>query len=708
MTYKDYPLGDFLLRYLIDPASGHVSMVLLPANLESCYEERRETLGKPPNVCSAWSVGSLCHLSLSHHPQSPGAGGTLKYGYSTEALRYVKQEKQENENKLSITTILKAEEGYWIEHTVEYTPGESGVEVSTRFLNQSGRTLRLDLLTSFSLDNLSPFQRDDAPEKIKLHRFRGGWSLEGKHTEDTVEDLNLELSWYRCFPESERYGVLGSHPVKRWFPFGCVEDMEHHIFWSAQVASNSSWQMEFTRDGDCFSLSGGLADREFGGWSKEIPDGGSFLAPKAFLSVSADGLWDACQNLTGMFQKYADLQPEPEGKLPILFNEWCTTWGSPSHSEITALAHKLQPLGISYLVIDAGWSKKPVESSDPQAGNGDWEIDPDKFPEGFRPLSLELESLGMSLGIWMEFEVTTKGAYVHGSPFDSLHLTRNGTLIQTGNIRRFWDFRRPEVMEYLKEKVIEFLRSQKIRYLKVDYNGSIGAGCDGAESPGEGLRAQMEAVLTFFRLIRRELPDLVIENCASGGHRLEPSMVTLTAMSSFSDAHECSEIPYIAANLHPLILPRQSQIWAVISKELSLREVQYRLTSAMLGRFCLSGNILELEDKQWEAVKQAAEFYRQAKDIIKCGRSLLFRNSTNNQHHLRGAQALTRQSGDEILLVYHSFDQPPESLQGLLPVGTWTVKSRFGADCRIKLHPEGFVIYPRQAFEGSAFLLSRI
>ena len=74
MTYKDYPLGNFLLRYLIDPASGHVSMVLLPAGLESCYEERRETLGKPPNVCSAWSVGSLCHLSLSHHPQSPGAG----------------------------------------------------------------------------------------------------------------------------------------------------------------------------------------------------------------------------------------------------------------------------------------------------------------------------------------------------------------------------------------------------------------------------------------------------------------------------------------------------------------------------------------------------------------------------------------------------------------------------------------------------------
>ena len=35
-------------------------------------------------------------------------------------------------------------------------------------------------------------------------------------------------------------------------------------------------------------------------------------------------------------------------------------------------------------------------------------------------------------------------------------------------------------------------------------------------------------------------------------------------MASFSDAHECDEIPIIAANMHRMILPRQSQIWAVV------------------------------------------------------------------------------------------------------------------------------------------------
>ena len=41
-------------------------------------------------------------------------------------------------------------------------------------------------------------------------------------------------------------------------------------------------------------------------------------------------------------------------------------------------------------------------------------------------------------------------------------------------------------------------------------------------------------------------------------------MLHRTSMSSFSDAHETPEIPIVAAALHRLMLPRQSQIWAVL------------------------------------------------------------------------------------------------------------------------------------------------
>lgn len=707
--YRDYALGEMTLRYLYDPESGHIAMTLIPQGTETYYHERRKYLRHRDLICNAWETGSLCHLALRHHAQGNGAGNTLKYGESTERLKYTEQKLSENEEEIRILTRLKTDEGYEVLHTVTYVRGEKGLSIETQFRNLTDKKAVLDMLTSFSLDNLSPFQRDDAPYKLKLHRFRGGWSLEGKHCVDTVEELNLESSWFRGFPESERYGGLGSHPVKRWFPFGCVEDTEYHTYWAAQIEAGSSWQMEFSRDGDCYSLSGGLADCEYGGWWKEILPGETFTAPRAYVSVSRVSLWDVCQNITDMFHKYADIQPECEKDLPILFNEWCTSWGSPTHDSMLAIAEKIKEIPVSYAVIDAGWSRKEKDDHDPQGSNGEWDCDTEKFPAGLRGLSRELKALGLRTGIWMEFEVTTKRSDVHEGAWDQMHLYRNGEVIQTGKIRRFWDFRKPEVTAYLTEKVIGFLRKNEIGYLKVDYNGSIGYGCDGAESPGEGLRVQMEAVREFFRKIRGELTDLVIENCASGGHRLEPSMLKLTAMSSFSDAHECDEIPYIAADLHCLILPRQSQVWAVISPELSIREIRYRLASAMLGRFCLSGEITKLSDGQWDEVKNAAAFYEHVKRIIKDGRSVLFRESTDNHHHLRGIQALLRNRNDEeILLVCHAFAEPPEKLCGAVPEGRWKIKECIGEEGRLAVREDGFEIRPQGEWEAFAAHLVRV
>lgn len=708
MKYQDYVLGEINLRYLIDENTQHISMVLLPTGMESCFEDRREILQLRSNICPAWDVGTLCHLALRHHAQGNGAGNTLKYGESTNKLKFIKQEKLEDENKIDIVTWLKADEGYGIKHIVEYVKGELGIQIETIFMNHTGKTLTLDMISSFSLDNLSPFQVDDAPYKLKLHRIRGGWSLEGKHVENSVEDLNLESTWFRAFPESERFGGLGSHPVARWFPFGCVQDLEKNVYWATQLESSSSWQMEFSKDGDCYSLSGGIADCEFGGWWKDIKDGEDFRAPKAYVSVSNKSLWDVCQNITEMFHKYADQQPKSEENLPMVFNEWCTTWGNPTEENVLALAEKIKELPFSYLVIDAGWSKKEIVDNNPQGGNGGWECDLTKFPNGLQPLSRKLKDMGLHMGIWLEFEVTTEGAAVHSGVYDELHLYRNGELIQTGEARRFWDFRKPEVIKYLREKVIDFLRDNNIPYLKVDYNGSIGYGCDGAESLGEGLRAQMEAVYNFFRLIREELPEVIIENCASGAHRMEPAMVQMTAMSSFSDAHESREIPYIAANLHQLILPRQSQVWAVLSKELSIEETQYRLISALLGRFCLSGTILELNEDQWGEVKKAAGFYESIKEIIRDGRSNLYRNCTDNQHNLKGAQVLVRNNGEQALLICHSFENATGiKVSGDLPMGNWKVKSHVGAAYNMIVKDSKFEITLKNPWEAFALLLEK-
>ena len=130
------------------------------------------------------------------------------------------------------------------------------------------------------------------------------------------------------------------------------------------------------------------------------------------------------------------------------------------------------------------------------------------FPEGLRATTDAVNARGMILGIWFEFEVATRHSNASHEVAHQLH--RDGVPIEVGT-RRFWDFRDPWVHDYLGEKVIRLLRDAGIGYLKVDYNDTIGIGCDGAESAGEGLRSHMEGVVRFFRRIQEELPELVIE-----------------------------------------------------------------------------------------------------------------------------------------------------------------------------------------------------
>ena len=71
---------------------------------------------------------------------------------------------------------------------------------------------------------------------------------------------------------------------------------------------------------------------------------------------------------------------------------------------------------------------------------------------------------------------------------DTEHLlTSDGKVIISGS-RRFWDMRSKWVEDYLSEHVIEFLGNNGFEYIKIDYNETIGIGCDGAESYGEGIR----------------------------------------------------------------------------------------------------------------------------------------------------------------------------------------------------------------------------
>jgi alpha-galactosidase len=682
-----FAFDDFTLRYQAPAdAPRAIGCSLVPTRCLAACVTPREHLEETA-VCAlparwlplrAWEVDPLVHVHVRPDAANGGLsqGRTLHAGPSTRDLLAIDQQFSEVGGRSTVTTRLQSARGFECLHTIEHRLGERALRVQTRITNVGTTPLPVELLTSFSLGGITPFHRADAPGQLWLHRFRSSWSAEGRHERLVLEDLQLERSWTGHSVQVERFGQIGSLPVRGFFPFAAIEDGIAGVCWGAQLAHPGSWQMEVFRRADQVSLSGGLADREFGHWWKTLQPSETLEAPEAFIAASADGFEDLCDRLTGMQRGALQAQPASEKALPIVFNEWCSTWGSPTHESVIAAAERLHGTGVRYFVIDDGWAER---IGDGFQQNGDWLVNRDAFPEGFRSLNRDLRERGFIPGLWFEFEVTNEGSRAFAETTHQLQ--RDGHPLQVGT-RRFWDFRDPWVHEFLAARVIDVLREGEFGYLKVDYNDSIGTGCDGSESPGESLRQHLAGVQEFFRRLRTALPELVIENCSSGGHRLEPSMLALTSLSSCSDAHETRAIPIIAANVHALILPAQSLVWAVLREPDNDDRLCYSLAATFLGRMCLSGDIHRLKTGQWQRIRAATDLYRALSPLIADGVFRRHGSWGNSYHHPTGWQAVvaTSQDGTHAMVVWHAFENTPSFLEPLLPAGRWQIARMFQPD----------------------------
>lgn len=672
--YRDVPLGDMLARYYLDEETGNVALQLLPAGREPLpWEAKRQ------------EIDSLVQVKLAGDVYQGGyaGGGTLRMGQTTRKLRMKEQRVEETDTHIQVLTVLQGEHGCLARHCLRWGRGEKTVRSFVEFQNSGDMAVKLELLSSFSLSGLTPYTAGDAHGTLKVHRVRSVWSMEGRLQSDALEDLQLEPSWTGHAVRCERFGQVGSLPVNHWFPWLMVEDTGNHIFWGAQIAHNASWQMELYRKDDALAISGGLADDEFGHWCKELAPGESLTTPEAILTVCTENSVDAAaQRLTSGQIAAVNAGPAIEQELPIVFNEYCTTWGCPSEENIAGILKAIQGKGFSYFVIDCGWYKRDGIPWD--VSMGDYDVSDSLFPHGLEHTVQAIKDAGLIPGIW--FEIDNVGSASQAYQKTEHLLCRDGVPLTT-TMRRFWNMTDPWVQKYLHEKVIGLLKEYGFGYIKMDYNDSIGLGCDGFESLGEGLRRNMEASFAFVERMKAELPGLLVENCASGGHKLEPRMLGATAMSSFSDAHECPEIPIIAANLHRVMQPRQSQIWAVIRREDSSRRIVYLLAATMLGRMCISGDVTNLSREQWETIDSGIALYKMAAPVIRDGRTQWFGEPSESYRHPKGWQGILRLGENgEALCVYHRFENArTEEMEVLLPQGRYALATVYGVNGRVTL-----------------------
>lgn len=684
MLYKKYEFGDTAVYY-VQTELG-IGLSLYPVNVE---------IGDVDALCcdSMVQVSLRGDYNLADYTQ-----GVTMRNRSSVILHIVSQKKEGNK----IETCLSDGKGNEYLHVLVFDKNTGVFSVWTEYTNHTKKAQILESLQSFSVSGIYRLSSEKITDAgLKLVRMTSAWSRECRLKADEFCDLGLDMSWARYGVKCERFGEIGSMPNRGYFPFAAITDEKSGFILAAMLEAPYSWQMELYKEKETSALSGGAADYEFGHWFKKIAPEESYRTDCAFLRVRYGTVDDVCNDFV-RFQDSRLSVPASEEEMPVLFNEYCTTWGVPSEKNIQEILESIRDIPFGYFVIDAGWYKP--EKCGWCNATGDWVQNRHLFPGGISEVVRRIREQGMQAGLWFEFEVAGRDSEAFRKK--DMLLKRDGNILTAKN-RRFFDLRKKEVQDYLKEKVCDFLRENGFTYIKIDYNDTYGMGCDGAESLGEGGREIAQESLRFLDRLKENIPGIVIENCSSGGSRIEPKRMHEVSMCSFSDAHECKEIPIVAANVSRVLPARQSQIWAVIRENDTIDRIVWSMTSAMFGRICVSGDVHKINSAQKAKIKEGIEFYNAVKDVIRSGDIAQSECSVTYFREPQGCQIYKKVSRDlnRMLILAHFFERPYDlcesDVSGYKLAAAYTSLDFDVNNGKLRLRPTG-------EYQSGAFLFERI
>jgi alpha-galactosidase len=161
------------------------------------------------------------------------------------------------------------------------------------------------------------------------------------------------------------------------------------------------------------------------------------------------------------------------------------------------------------------------------------------------------------------------------------------------------------------EVIRRLVEDYGVGYIKMDYNINAGIGTEtAADSFGDGLLQHNRAYLAWLDRIFERYPELVIENCSSGGMRMDYAMLSRHSIQSTSDQENYVNYAAIAASSPSALTPEQSAIWSYPLREGDDEEVVFNMVNALLLRVHQSGHLAELSPRRRELVKQALDYYK--------------------------------------------------------------------------------------------------
>jgi alpha-galactosidase len=230
---------------------------------------------------------------------------------------------------------------------------------------------------------------------------------------------------------------------------------------------------------------------------------------------------------------FSHIMPRIDGALvvPPIVHTGTSLYEQNDGGESDVLSHvkSIEGLGFEMFWLDAYWTKQgfpegmgnygfPIERAEPH----------DRFPHGLKPISDAVHRDGMGFLVWFEPERVYRGSYLYNEHPEWVikpKVVCTNCILPT-QLSYLYNLGIPEAREYMTKYLIAVIKAYGIDCLRIDYNINPAVywkDLDARDLDRVGM-AEIRYIEGLYKMwddILQAYPHLFIDNCASGGMRID-------------------------------------------------------------------------------------------------------------------------------------------------------------------------------------------
>ena len=332
--------------------------------------------------------------------------------------------------------------------------------------------------------------------------------------ESAAEELKVREQ-YIMNGQTQTYTPVGGRSSHGVFPFFEISRQNEGVLFA--IGWTGQWKASFTRSTGDIQIISGLESVSF-----VLHPGEKYRTTSALVMSYADGAQAASNRFRRLMKM---LSPIGKGKRPVYAPLSFEAFGGVSTESMLKRLHTLtqNDIRFAYLWIDAGWyGDSEVPCPDPFTGNwgqftGNWYVNRHVHPGGLQDVAAETKEAGMKMLVWFEPERAVKGtvlAETHPEWFLDMPGS-NQYLLNLGD---------PDALDGICDILFAQLDALNVECYRQDFNISplpFWQHRDAEDRKGITEIAYINGLYTFWDRILERYPSIIIDNCASGGRRID-------------------------------------------------------------------------------------------------------------------------------------------------------------------------------------------